>query len=43
MQGTPDIDLSVIGKTQVGDMEVEIIEPVEVMPTKYRLKCRNFI
>lgn len=30
MIGTPDVDLDVVGKTKVGDMDVEVIDPVEV-------------
>lgn len=28
--GTPDVDLDVVGKTKVGGMDVEVIDPVEV-------------
>lgn len=28
--GTPDVDLDVVGKSKVGGMDVEVIDPVEV-------------
>ncbi|CAM9527444.1 unnamed protein product, partial [Discosporangium mesarthrocarpum] len=33
VRGTPDVDLSRLGKTAVGKMEVEVIDPVEVYAT----------
>lgn len=30
LQGEPDVDLHAVGKTMVGGMEVEVIDPVEV-------------
>lgn len=32
LEGTPDVDLRTLGKSRVGDMEVEVIDPVEVTP-----------
>lgn len=30
VEGTPDVDLDVVGKTKVAGMDVEVIDPVEV-------------
>lgn len=30
VEGTPDVDLGVIGKRKIGEMEVEVIDPTEV-------------
>lgn len=30
VEGTPDVNLDVVGKTKVAGMDVEVIDPVEV-------------